>query len=59
MAKFKTLGRKPTIGEVIQYYSRKDVLSFIYEAAKKKKVTFVCEFTKHASGEDRRHIGVC
>jgi HEAT repeat protein len=56
MAELKTLGRKPTMGEVIQYYSRTDVLSFIYEAAKKKKVTFVCEFTSHAGPEDKRHL---
>ena len=38
MPPIRTYGRMPTLGEVKEYYSRKDVLTFLNYACKKRKV---------------------
>jgi len=38
MSGLKTYGRYPSLGEVKEYYSRKDITEFLYYACKKRKV---------------------
>lgn len=40
MPPIRTYGRMPTLGEVKEYYSREDVLTFLNYACKKRKVIF-------------------
>lgn len=35
----KTLGKKPILAKVLEYYDRKDVRGFIYQAFMKRKVS--------------------
>lgn len=36
--KMKTYGRRPTIGEIEEYYAREEVLEFIYEDCRTRTV---------------------
>lgn len=50
----KTLGQKPTLAEMLEYYGRADVSSFMYESCLKRKICmlFVPEMRWSASWRD-------
>jgi len=48
MTELKTYGRWPTVGEVMEYYSREDILSFLYEVSKGGR--WPLSFRRHSTG---------